>query len=90
MENQLLECLEAMSAAGDDERARMRRVARNIGYDELSKSWKGLARIAVSKMGPKGAEDGEFSSRPVRRTGRRAARGKMGRSPVDDLSLIHI
>ena len=85
MENQLLECLEAMSAAGDDERARMRRVARNIGYDELSKSWKGLARIAVSKMGPKGAEDGEFSSRPVRRTGRRGARGRMGRSPVDDV-----
>ena len=85
MENQLLECLEAMSAAGDDERARLRRVTRNIGYDELSRSWKGLARIAVSKMGPKGAEDGGVSSRPVRRSGRRVARGKMGRSPVDDV-----
>ena len=85
MENQLLECLEVMSAAGDDERSRLSRVARNIGYDELTKSWKALARIAVSKMGPKGAEDAEGTNRPVRRSGRRSARGKRGRDPVEEV-----
>ena len=85
MENQLLECLEVMSAAGDDERSRLSRVARNIGYDELPKSWKALARIAVSKMGPKGAEDAGNSNRPVRRSGRRSARGKRGRDPVEEV-----
>nr|ABB82975.1 hypothetical protein [uncultured organism HF70_19B12] len=85
MENQLLECLEVITAAGDDERARLSRVARSIGYDELPKSWKGLARIAVSKMGPKGAEDNDGPIRPVRRSGRRSARSRKGRSPVDDV-----
>ena len=85
MENQLLECLEVMSAAGDDERSRLSRVARNIGYDELTKPWKALARIAVSKMGPKVAEDAVSSNRPVRRSGRRSARGKRGRDPVEEV-----
>ena len=89
MENQLLECLEVMSAAGDDERSRLSRVARSIGYDELSrvarKPWKALARIAVSKMGPKSAEDAGDSNRPVRRSGRRCVRGKGGRDPVEEV-----
>mgnify|MGYP001166828578 FL=1 len=85
MENQLLECLEVMSAAGDDERARLSRVARNIGYEELTKPWKGLAKIAASKMAPKGAEDTGSSNRPVRRSGRRSVRERRGRSPVQDV-----
>ena len=30
MESQLLECLEALSSAGDDERARLRKVSRTV------------------------------------------------------------
>ncbi len=85
MENQLLECLEVMSAAGDDERARLSRVARNIGYEELTKPWKGLAKIAASKLAPKGAEDTGGSSRPARRSGRRSVRERRGLNPVQDV-----
>ncbi len=85
MENQLLECLEAMSAAGDDERTRLSRVARNIGYEELTKPWKGLAKIAASKMAPKGVEDTGGSNRSVRRSGRRTVRDRRARNPVQDV-----
>ena len=52
MESQLLECLEALSSAGDDERARLRKVSRTVGYEELPKSWRALVRIAAAKTSP--------------------------------------
>ena len=63
MESQLLECLEALSSAGDDERARLRKVSRTVGYEELPKSWRALVRIAAAKTSPKRHDDGASGSK---------------------------
>ena len=63
MESQLLECLEALSSAGDDERARLRKVSRTVGYEELPKSWKALIKIAAAKTGPKQFDEGVDGSK---------------------------
>ena len=75
MESQLLECLEALSSAGDDERARLRKVSRTVGYEELPKSWKALVRIAAAKTSPKRQDEGASGSKKApRRAGRRVRR----------------
>jgi len=75
MESQLLECLEALSSAGDDERARLRKVSRTVGYEELPKSWRALVRIAAAKTSPKRHDDGASGSKKSsRRAGRRVRR----------------
>ena len=67
MESQLLECLEALSSAGDDERARLRKVSRTVGYEELPKSWKALVRIAAAKTSPKRQDEGASGSKKAPR-----------------------
>ena len=75
MESQLLECLEALSSAGDDERARLRKVSRTVGYEELPKSWRALVRIAAAKTSPKRQDDdASGSKKSSRRAGRRVRR----------------
>ena len=74
MESQLLECLEALSSAGDDERARLRKVSRTVGYEELPKSWKALIKIAAAKTGPKQFDEGVDGSKKMQRRGGRRVR----------------
>ena len=75
MEAQLLECLEALSSAGDDERARLRKVSRTVGYEELPKSWKALVKVAAAKIGLKEFEENPLGPRKgTRRGGRRKRR----------------
>ena len=75
MESQLLECLESLSSAGDDERARLRKVSRTVGYEELPKSWRALVRIAAAKTSPKRQDDSASGSKKSsRRAGRRVRR----------------
>ena len=75
MESQLLECLESLSSAGDDERARLRKVSRTVGYEELPKSWRALVRIAAAKTSPRRQDDSASGSKKSsRRAGSRVRR----------------
>ena len=78
MEEYLLDCLEMLSRAGDDEVRRKKEIAKSPSWELLDVEWKALAMIGASKAA--GEQVGiEAEAGGVSRTRR-----------VGRLSLIHI
>jgi len=97
MEDYLLECLEFLQRAGDDEGRRRNAVTTPQVWDLLSLEWKALAILAASKVAPaaidieSASSHGSAVSSHRQRRGRRGGRGRVRiedrlAGPVESLS----
>ena len=79
MEEYLLDCLDMLSRAGDDEIRRQNEIKKSPSWDLLEMEWKALAMVGAKKTaGEKvGPEDGGDSIPRTRRVGRRGGRGRV-------------
>ncbi len=79
MEEYLLDCLEMLSRAGDDEVRRKKEITKSPSWELLDVEWKALAMIGAGRVAGDSAgmeaEVGGFSR--TRRVGRRGGRGRV-------------
>ena len=76
LEDYLLECIDRLQRAGDDEGRRKRELQRPKAWSLLSIEWKALAMLAATNASPKSIEKSEKNNRSHRaRIGRRGGRG---------------
>ena len=91
MEEYLLDCLEMLNRAGDDEVRRKKEIGKSPSWELLDVEWKALAMIGASRAAGEqvGIEVEAGSVSRTRRVGRRGGRGRV-RGIEDRVSLIHI
>tara|TARA_B100000482_G_scaffold2078_1_gene1925 strand:+ start:13124 stop:16489 length:3366 start_codon:yes stop_codon:yes gene_type:complete len=79
MEEYLLDCLEMLSRAGDDEVRRKKEIAKSPSWELLDVEWKALAMIGASKAAGEqvGIEAEAAGVSRTRRVGRRGGRGRV-------------
>ena len=85
MEDYLLECIEGLQKAGDDEGRRRREIQKPKAWALLSMEWKALAMLAASNAAPDAVDASSKSGRSSRsrqRIGRRG--GRVAISSLDD------
>jgi hypothetical protein len=85
LEDYLLECIEGLQKAGDDEGRRRREIQKPKAWALLSMEWKALAMLAASNAAPDAVDASSKSGRSSRsrqRIGRRG--GRVAISSLDD------
>ena len=83
MEEYLLDCLDLLSRAGDDEVRRKNVVVKSVSFGLLDKEWQALAMVGVKKTADERV-DSVTNGGVVARTKRRGRRGRMGRRGIED------
>lgn len=80
LEQYLLDCIEALQPAGDDEGRRKRAMQKpNSSWELLNKNWKALAVLAAEKTAPKAIDKNELENNSERGNVNRGHRSRIGR-----------
>ena len=85
MEDYLLECIEGLQRAGDDEGRRRREIQKPKAWALLSMEWKALAMLAASKAAPESVDTSTDTGRSSSRNHRQRIGRRGGRAAVASL-----
>ena len=80
LEQYLLDCIESLQPAGDDEARRKRAMQKpNSSWELLNKNWKALAILAAEKTAPKAIDQKELGNNSEKGSIDRSHRSRIGR-----------